>query len=63
MVASVIGNFNTVPRQAHWIDCLSNNTLETPIVVIANKTKVDIKATLISHLIKNIMPNNVSTKG
>ena len=62
-VASVIGNFNAVPKQAQRIDFLSKSALVTPIVVTPKIIKVTIKAMSISKRIKNINPNNVSMKG
>ena len=57
-VASVIGNFNAVPKQAQRIDFLSKSALVTPKII-----NVIIKAMSISKRIKNIKPNNVSMKG
>ena len=62
-VASVIGNFKAVPKQAHWMDFLLNKVLLTPIVVIPNITSVIIKAILTSNRIKNMSPRAVSIKG
>ena len=62
-VASVIGNFKAVPKQAHRIDFLSKSAFVTPIVVIPNTTSVTTKAILTSNRIKNIKPKAVSIKG
>ena len=43
-VASVIGRFKVVPRQAHVIDFLSKSALVTPIVVIPKIAIVRISA-------------------
>lgn len=48
-VASVIGSFKTVPKQAHLIDFLSNNVFVTPIVVTPNTKRVIINAILTSY--------------
>lgn len=62
-VASVIGNFKAVPKQAQRIDFLSNSVFVTPIVVIPKTISVTIKAILISNRIKNINPKAVSING
>jgi hypothetical protein len=62
-VASVMGNFNAVPKQAHRIDFLSKSVFVTPTVVIPRMTNVIHNAIVISYRIKNIRPNAVSIKG
>ena len=52
-VASVMGNFKAVPKQAQRIDFLSRSVLVTPIVVTPSTTKVTINAMSISKRIKN----------
>ena len=52
-VASVIGKFSAVPRQAHFIVFLENKDLVTPIVVMPSTIIVATKATSISNLNKN----------
>src|SRR5690606_27970724 len=62
-VASVIGNFSAVPRQAQRIDFLSKSVLVTPTVVVLNIISVAIRAISISKRIKNISPRVVSMNG
>ena len=61
-VASVIGNFKAVPKQAHCIDFLFNNVLVTPIVVIPKTISVIIKAIFTLKRINNIKPCNPSNQ-
>ena len=62
-VASVMGNFSTVPRQAQLILLLSSKLEITPTVVIDKIIIVIIKAVFNDHLIKNIIPKIDSRKG
>ena len=62
-VASVMGSFKCVPKQAHWIVFLDNSVLVTPTVVAVRIIKETTKAAIICILIKNITPKTVSIKG
>jgi hypothetical protein len=62
-VASVMGNFKAVPKQAQLILFLLNKLLITPTVVVDNMTSVITKAQSKPHLNRNISPNIVSIKG
>ena len=58
-----MGNFNTDPRQAHWIDFFEIRILITPMVVNPRTQIERIKALNTSISIKNIKPSAVSIKG
>ena len=62
-VASVMGSFKCVPKQAHWIVFLEKIVLVTPTVVAVRIIKEIAKAAIIFTLIKNITPKTVSIKG
>ena len=62
-VASVMGNFSAVPRQAQLILLLLSKLEITPTVVIDKIMIVITKAVFNDHLIKNIIPKIDSRKG
>lgn len=58
-----MGNFNTDPRQAHWMDFFEKRTLPTPIVVNPRTKTERIRALNTLIFVKNIKPSAVSIKG
>ena len=62
-VASDMGSFKAVPRQAHEILFLFNKESKTPIVVIDNTINVTHKAMSNFQRIKKRTPRTVSKNG
>ena len=62
-VASVIGSFNEVPKQAQSISVLFTKVLITPKEVIDKTNKVTERITGRFHSIKKAIPRAVSRKG
>ena len=62
-VASVIGSFNEVPKQAQSISVLFTKVLITPKEVIDKTNNVTERITGRFHSIKKAIPRAVSRKG
>ena len=62
-VASVMGSFNEVPKQAQSISVLLTKVLITPIEVIDKTNNVMERITGRFHPIKKAVPKAVSRKG
>ena len=62
-VASVIGSFNEVPKQAQLISVLLTKVLITPKEVIDKTNNVIVRTTGRFHSIKKAIPKAVSRKG
>ena len=61
-VACVMGSFNAVPKQAHWICCLLKRDCTTPIVVAPKIIKVMTNTWNTPILIKSNTPNASSSQ-